>query len=138
MTENHYIGYEYPTYDFTVTESSLNRFIAAIGGGPSSATAPIAPPTFQKVIEGQGDSSRKILENLDIDLKRVLHAAQEFDYLEPIAAGDQLKVSRKVSDHYFKKNGTREFLVVESEIHRAIAPHSLVGRSRQVIILRQL
>lgn len=136
MTEDNYVGYEYPTYDFTVTEESLNRFIVAIGRQPSSAKTPVAPPTYQKVIEGKGDSSRKILENLGIDLKRVLHAEQEFDYLEPINAGDRLKVSRRVSDHYFKKNGTREFLVIESEIHNALAPHNLVGRSRQVVILR--
>ncbi|WP_185906471.1 FAS1-like dehydratase domain-containing protein [Marinobacter sp. NP-6] len=138
MTEHSYVGYQHPTYDFTVTEDSLNRFIAAIGSQPTPATLPVAPPTYQKVIEGKDDSSRKIIEALGIELKRVLHAEQEFEYLEPITAGDQLKVSRKISDHYFKKSGTREFLVIESEVRRPRSNNSLVGKSRQVLILRQL
>jgi len=137
MVADSYEGYEYPEYEFTVTRAHLERFIAAIGD-KQQGTELIAPPTFQKVIEGQGDSSRKILENLGIDLKRVLHAEQEFDYGEPLSAGDRVTVSRRVSDHYFKKNGTREFLVVESEIRKAEAPQRLVGRSRQVVILRQI
>nr|AEO27330.1 hypothetical protein [Pseudomonas sp. 19-rlim] len=135
MSETGYIGYQHPPFEVRITRESLGRFNQAIGvvGGEVDRAA---PPTYMKVIEGEGGSSRAILTALDIKLHRVLHAEQSFEYHGSIHAGDVLEVHRGVSDHYTRKNGTREFLVIESRILRA--DKTLVGCSRQTLILRNI
>lgn len=119
-----------PAFAVTVSGERLRQFAAAIGA-PSNA---IPPPTYLKVIEGEGDSSRAILSALGVDLTRVLHAEQEFEYYASFRGGDQLTVERVVSDIYERKGGQLEFIVVDSEVRHAAG--GLVGRSRQVILVR--
>ena len=87
-----------------------------------------------KVIEGENDSSRHILDALGVELKRVLHAEQSFDYLEPIRVGERLRVRRSVTDIYDKKAGAMEFIVIEAAMQRQDG--RLVGCSRQLVLVR--
>lgn len=135
MTRKSYIGYQHPAFEVRVPREGLDQFRQAIGAGGGAEDSP-APPTYMKVIEGEGGSSQAILAALDIKLHRVLHAEQSFEYHRPIHAGDVLEVHRGISDHYTKKNGTLEFLVIESRIRRE--DKKLVGRSRQILILRNI
>lgn len=129
-----FIGYRIPPFTVTVSADKLQRFAAAIGvrnGGGSDADP---PPTYLKVIEGEGGTSRAILEALGVDLARVLHAEQEFEYHSPYRGGDPLTVERTVSDIYVRKGGQLEFIVVDSEIRHAAG--ELVARTQQVILVR--
>jgi hypothetical protein len=87
-----------------------------------------------KAIEGEHNSSRRILEVMGVPLARVLHAEQQFDYFTPIRAGDRLQVQRSVTDIYDKRDGEMEFIVIESRIWREDG--TAVGRSRQLILVR--
>ncbi|MEA3177022.1 MAG: hypothetical protein QOI59_545, partial [Gammaproteobacteria bacterium] len=129
-----HIGFSLHPFTVTVDPQRLRRFAAAIGASESSVESGIAPPTYMKVVEGEGNSSREIVRALGVDLRRVMHVEQEFEYFEPIRAGDQLTVERRVADIYDKKDGALEFIVVDSEIHRAGG--ASVGRSRQWILVR--
>ena len=127
------IGYALPAFDVVASAEHLAQFARAIG---SADTAPaVAPPTYMKAVEGQDNSSRRILEALGVELKRVLHAEQQFDYLAPIRAGDRLRVQRKVTEIYERKNGAMEFIVIESSVTR-VADNELAGRSRQIVLVR--
>lgn len=132
--DRRHIGFTLAPFTLTVDPEQLAHFGRAIGAPPSVAADPIAPPTFMKVIEGEHGSSRAILAALDIDLRGVLHAEQQFDYITPICAGDRLTVTRTVTDIQTKKGGTLEFLVIESVIARVDG--KLAGRSRQVLLVR--
>lgn len=134
VTGKNYVGYQYPPFNVRVTRESLDKFNDAIGA-KQEGDAP-APPTYMKVVEGENDSSRAILTALDIQLHRVLHAEQAFEYYRPIHAGDVLEVQRRVSDYYTKKNGTLEFLVIESCMRGE--NKELVGYSTQILILRNI
>lgn len=127
-----FIGYALPAFTVQATPERIARFVQAIGD--TRAAPGLAPPTFMKAIEGEDNSSRRILEALGVDLKRVLHAEQHFDYLAPIRAGDVLQVQRTVTDLYDKKNGAMEFIVIESTI--TCADGQLAGRSRQIVLVR--
>lgn len=127
-----HIGYSLPAFTVEATPERIARFRAAIG--ETGGDVRVAPPTFMKMVEGEHNSSRRILDTLAVDLRRVLHAEQQFDYLGPILAGDQLDVVRKVSDIYERKNGLMEFIVIESTISHA--ERGLLGRSRQVVLVR--
>jgi len=127
-----HLGYALPAFTVEVSAARIAAFLLAIGD--SSASSTVAPLTFMKAIEGEHNSSQRIMETLGVDLRRVLHAEQQFDYLGPIRAGDQLSVERRVTDLYEKKNGALEFIVIESSIRHAA--RGLLGRSRQVVLVR--
>lgn len=127
-----HLGHALAPFTVEVTAERIAAFRAAIGAddGPQD----VAPPTFMKAVEGEQNSSRRILDALGVDLKRVLHAEQQFDYLGPIRAGDTLSVQRTVTDLYDKKNGAMDFIVIESTLSHA--ERGLLGRSRQVVLVR--
>lgn len=125
-----HLNFALPAFTATVTRERLRAFADAIG----AAASDIAPPTFMKVVEGENDSSRRILDALGVDLARVLHAEQHFDYYAPIRAGDRLRVQRTVVDLYEKKNGAMEFIVIESLVQDLAG--ALRGKSRQVVAVR--
>ena len=127
-----HLGYALPPFTVEVTAARIAQFRAAIGA--TAGDPDLAPPTFMKAVEGEQNSSRRILEALGVDLKRVLHAEQQFDYLGAIRAGDTVQVQRTVTDLYDKKNGAMDFIVIESTIRHA--ERGLLGRSRQVVLVR--
>ena len=74
------------------------------------------PPTFLMTLahwdEGEGRPHVKM------DLRRVLHGEQEFEYLKPIYAGDVLTAVTKVTDVFEKaggRGGTMTFVVMTTE-----------------------
>lgn len=127
-----FLGYALPPFTFTASQERVTRFARAIGIADESPA--VAPPTFMKAVEGEGNSSRRILEAMGVELSRVLHVEQHFDYLAPIRSGDVLRVDRAVTDLYDKRGGAMEFIVIESSVSRDDG--TPVGRSRQVILVR--
>jgi len=129
-----HIGYSFPDFTVIVDPDRLKTFAQAIGERNTAYAKDLAPPTFMKVIEGEHGSSRAILDTLGVDLRRVLHAEQQFEYGLPITAGEQLNVRRSVIDIYDKKGGAMEFIVIESVVNNQAG--ALVGRSLQVVLVR--
>jgi hypothetical protein len=129
-----HIGFRLPAFTVTIEPERLRRFAEAIGNDETQISSGIAPPTYMKVIEGENNSSQIIIRALDIDLRRVLHVEQEFEYGTPIHSGDRVTVERTVSDIYVRKNGAFEFVVVDSTMHNSDGV--CVGRSRQWILVR--
>jgi acyl dehydratase len=129
-----FIGFTLPRFAVTVDPDRLRHFAEAIGAPRHSVESGLAPATYMKVVEGEGGSSREIVRALGVDLHRVMHVEQEFEYLGPIRAGDHLTVGRRVADIYDRKDGALEFVVVDSSIQRATGES--VGRSRQWILVR--
>jgi hypothetical protein len=127
-----FLGFSLPTFAVEATAERVLKFARAVGLPTDGLDA--APPTFMKAVEGEDNSSRRILEALQVPLSRVLHAEQQFDYLAPIRIGDNLVVERTVTDIYDKKNGAMEFIVIESRISRSDG--TPVGRSRQLVLVR--
>lgn len=129
-----FLGYALPPFTVTASRERVERFAQAIGLDGESADQ--APPTFMKALEGENNSSRRILEGMGVELSRVLHVEQQFDYLVPIQVGDVLRVERTVTDIYAKRDGAMEFIVIESALSREDG--TPMGRSRQVILVRNL
>jgi hypothetical protein len=132
--DRQFIGYSLPPFTVTVERERLRQFAVAIGGSSSGGDEDRAPPTYLKVIEGEDNSTRRILAALGVDLRRVLHAEQEFEFHAPYRAGDRLAVERTVSNIYERKAGELEFVVVDTLIRRSSG--ALVARTQQVILVR--
>lgn len=88
------------------------------------------PPTFLVTLahwdEGQGRP------HVQMDLRRVLHGEQEFEYLKPIYAGDVLTAVTKVTDVYEKtggRGGTMTFVVMDTEFTNQKGEKVAVSRS---------
>lgn len=128
------IGFSLPPFKVVVDRERLELFAKAIGETDPQFTRDIAPPTFFKAIDGENNSSRIILDALNVDLKRVLHVEQQFDYGEPIRAGDCITVERRVLNIFDKREGALEFIVIESVLSNG--PGAMVGRTRQVVMVR--
>jgi hypothetical protein len=128
------IGYALPEFSVTVDVEALARFASAIGEHRVGADSDLVPPTYLKVVEGVGGSSRRIVDALGIDLRRMLHAKQEFEYRAPIRAGATLKVVRRVSDIFEKKGGELEFVVIETQFRDSA--DVVVALSRQTLLVR--
>jgi hypothetical protein len=132
--DRRHIGYRHVPFEVTVDAARVRAFAAAIGIQGAELESGIAPPTYLKVVEGEGDSSRRIVAALGVDLRRVIHADQEFEYGMPVRAGDQLTVERVVRDIYDRKDGALEFIVIETTIRDVNGV--FVGQSRQTILVR--
>jgi N-terminal half of MaoC dehydratase len=126
-----HIGFSLAPFTVLVDHEQLRRFAEAIGNSVHSG---LAPPTYMKVIEGKNGSSRAIVAALGVDLRRVMHVEQEFEYGAPIRGGDHVTVERRVVDIYGRKDGAHEFVVVESALQNGDGVS--VGRSTQRILVR--
>lgn len=73
-----------------------------------------APPTFGFSLNLAKPNPFDNFLALGIDLNRVLHASQQFDYAAPICAGDTITLRDTVKDIYDKKGGALEFVIVET------------------------
>ncbi len=73
-------------------------------------------------------------ETLEIDLGKVLHGEQRFDFHAPVCAGDTLRFQSKVSDIYDKKGGALEFVVNGTKVTNQLGEH--VADLHSVIVVR--
>src|SRR5713226_9528342 len=97
--------------------------------------SPPAPPTFSMTIAhwpaptgGQGSR----LSSLGLDVLRILHAGQEFEYLGEVRAGDTLTTRSKISDmseKEGKKGGTLTFITSETTYTNQRGEDVLVSRT---------
>lgn len=146
MNPAEYIGRELGTFTFDVERSQLRLFAKAIGETRSLYTDPAAaraagyrdvpaPPTFAFSVGMNPDDPFDMLESLGVDLARVLHGEQSFEYTKTICAGDRVRVRRTVVDAYQRKGGALTFLVVRLTYEDARS-RELFCTARQTIIVR--
>jgi acyl dehydratase len=92
ISEQH-VGRAYPpTAPYEVSAAKIGEFARALGDdNPAYAgEAPVAPPTFVAVIAAAAWDSLFGDAELDLALRRVVHADQRFDYVRPLRAGDRV------------------------------------------------
>ena len=88
------------------------------------------PPTFTMTMAFWDDGRSRPL--LTYDVRRLLHGEQEFEYLEPIHAGDVLTGTSRVADVYEKtgsRGGTMTFGVLETVFTNQRGERVLISRS---------
>jgi len=113
-----------------VSAKAIARFAAAIGdtdrvyrdlGAARAAGYPgiPLPPTYGVFLLDDRPDPHGNLALLGIDLRKLLHAEQSFEYHAPVFAGDQLILTDRVADRYLKKGGSLEFVVLDCEARKA-------------------
>jgi hypothetical protein len=110
-----------PETNWVVERGKISEFaraclnVSAAHDGPEA----IAPPTFPQTLSFWRMRQNRPREagREGMDMRRVLHGEQEFEYLRPLRAGDVLTTSSRVKDQYEKegkRGGTMKFVVTET------------------------
>jgi hypothetical protein len=94
--------------------------------------APPAPPTFTMTQQLWPSTFDEPPADLGINFALVVHGEQEFEYLEPVRAGDVLTGETRVADVYTKegkRGGTLTFLVLETRFSNQHGKEAVVARA---------
>ncbi|MES3014295.1 MAG: MaoC family dehydratase N-terminal domain-containing protein [Pseudomonadota bacterium] len=145
MIDKKHIGYAPPPILWDVEKGRIAFFAKVIGltdpihtddAAAKSAgyRGIVAPPTFIFGAPGDSGETMKLIETLEIDLGKVLHGEQRFDYHAPVCAGDTLRFESRVSDIYDKKGGALEFVVNGTKVTNQLGEH--VADLHSVIVVR--
>jgi acyl dehydratase len=95
-------------------------------------TCPI-PPTFLKAIETEHFSSAELLKVLMVPMGKVLHAEQSFSYSGMVYVGDDVEMSRTITDIYEKRGGAMIFILIETNYRVQTVS---IAKSIQTIVIR--
>lgn len=145
MIDKKFIGYTQPPTLWDVEKGRIAFFAKVIGAKDpiytdvEAARAAgyrnvVAPPTFIFGAEGDSGAMMQLIETLQIDLGKVLHGEQRFDYYAPVCAGDTLRFESKITDIYEKKGGALEFVVKDTRVTNQLGEH--VADLHSVIVVR--
>ncbi len=92
------------------------------------------PPTFLMCLGSEVADLRQTLATLKMDLGRILHAEQAFEYHRMAYAGDTLTFETQVADIYEKKGGALQFAVNVTRVTNQKGEH--VADLRGTIVQR--
>jgi len=95
--------------------------------------APV-PPTYLFCLEMMDATEPfEFLNALDIDLARVLHGEQRFDYHAPVVVGDTVTFKPRVTSVTDKKGGAMTLIVVETAVTNQNGVH-VADTSRTIVV----
>ena len=121
------VGLQLETYTFKVEQGKVSELALAIGDLKEEyLNGERVPPTFPTVIDfwGGGSSSSDVL---NLNMKKVLHGEQEYEYLGEIKQGDEISVSGEIEKAYTKAK--MNFFVVRKDFVNQRGETVLISRS---------
>ncbi|WP_052427589.1 MaoC family dehydratase N-terminal domain-containing protein [Neobacillus niacini] len=142
------IGLEFEPYSMAVEKGKIKELALALGDdNPIYFDLEAAkkegyegipmPPTFLQVIDLWGGmGSVEKVEKLGLNLVRVLHGQQAYEYLGDIVAGDVLSVTSKVVEAETKtaSSGAMDIIVTENQYRNQ--RDELVALTRNTLLHR--
>jgi acyl dehydratase len=117
------IGKSYPPYEYEVGREKIKEYANAVGEAnpvhqdrqaaqDAGFRDVVAPPMFAVVYSAGAVGPAVLDPEIGIELPRMLHGSQEFEWGEPVCAGDTITTTTTVKDLY-EKDG-KKFYVFES------------------------
>src|SRR6188472_828471 len=117
-------GKTYPRFEYEVGREKIREYANAVGEvdpvhhDPEAAQAAgfsnvVAPPMFCVVYSAKAMGPAILDPELGINLGLMVHGSQEFEWGEPVVAGDTITTNVTIKDLY-EKDG-KEFYVFESQ-----------------------
>lgn len=99
-----------PTRPYRVTDEKVREFAAATGMSWESGDR--VPATFPIVLAF--DAMNAFLDDVEVELSRIVHGEQKFSYVRPIAPGDVLTATLSVAT--LRQIGGNDIIGTVSEI----------------------
>ena len=145
MIDRSYIGQKLKPLTVAVEPFQLRLFAKAIGetnpiyleeeaAKKAGYRNTLAPPTFANALKMGSPDPFGDWPAMGIELAKVLHGEQKFEYFAPICAGDTITLQDEITDIYDKKDGAMEFMVTETTVKNQDG--ELVGKMTSVLIQR--
>ncbi|MGH2725780.1 MAG: MaoC family dehydratase N-terminal domain-containing protein [Actinomycetota bacterium] len=137
MVDKSIVGIEMGGSWMLVEQGKIREFAKSIlDDNPAyESEDPPAPPTFTMAMAhwpapkgGRNES----LSKLGLDMLRILHAGQEFEYLGEIKVGDKLSTRSRISDVYEKegkRGGSLTFVTSETTFTNQRGEDVLIARN---------
>ena len=145
MVDQSAVGREFTPVTARVEPGRLRFFLDTIGetnplyrdasaAREAGYSAAAVPPTYLFCLEMMDATEPfEFLTALDIDLARVLHGEQRFDYHAPVAVGDTVTFKARVTGVTEKKGGAMTLIVIETEVTNQSGVH-VADISRTVVV----
>ena len=126
MIEKIHIGHEFSPVTLHVEEGRIKFLAKTLGMTQGIYTAPdaaatlglpglLARPTYPFVLEIEALELVDLVNLLDEPLEKLLHGEENFNYYEPIYAGDEITVCKKITDIIDKKDGALQFVISQTD-----------------------
>jgi acyl dehydratase len=119
-------GKTYAATRFEVTAERVAAFAAAVGNDGSSV-----PPTFATAPEIEALAQVIGDPDLGLDLTRVVHGEQEFEWRRPLAVGDSLTVTPTIAS--IRAKGGHGFITIETEMRDGVGELVVVSRNTMIV-----
>ena len=91
----------------------FNKIVAQNKGFPNI----VCPPTYLISIGMKMNILNECLEDLGMGLEKILHAGQEFNYLDLVFVQDKISMETIFKNAYKKNGGSLMFFVYESKFY---------------------
>jgi len=140
ITPGH-VGRSYPpTPAYRVSREKIAEFASALGGSGGgdanphyAGQAPVAPPTFAMVIGSRAWQCLFDDPELDLALRRTVHADQRFEWTRPLREGDD--VTAQLTIEKVRSRGATDVVGVRVEL-RTVQGESVCTAYSQLIHTR--
>lgn len=121
------MGKTYPPLAFALVAERVAGFAAAVGH-PGTGV----PPTFATVPELAAGLANVLADpELGLDLSRVLHGEQEYDWVRPLAIGETLTAQASIEE--IRSRGGLEFLTLRTQLLDEGGQVVVLARSRLIV-----
>ncbi|HEY0903064.1 MAG TPA: MaoC family dehydratase N-terminal domain-containing protein [Marmoricola sp.] len=139
------LALELPAHEVEVERGAL-RFFAQVTGERRAEYVDVdaaraaghrdlpVPPTYFFSLELQAPEPFAFLDALGVDLTRVLHGEQTFEYTRTACAGDRLTLTPRIVDTVEKSGGALELLTKQTTVTDARG--DVVARLGSVLVVR--
>src|SRR5579863_2249531 len=149
MFDKSKIGHSFPPFTIEVERGKIRELALAIGdtnpiyqskeaaqaaGYDDTPLYPTTPTTFTFWGNRQGGNQ---LASLGINVMRILHGEEEYEYLAPIHPGDVLTGVVTVVDGKTRQGQAGSMDIITTEVQYANQQGIAVLKARQVIIVRE-
>ncbi|QOL24587.1 MaoC family dehydratase N-terminal domain-containing protein [Thalassotalea sp. LPB0316] len=126
MLDKSKIGHQFEPFSADVEKGRIKFFAQSIGetnpvyfneqaAQEAGYKTIIAPPTFPMSLDFESPAFLPVVGLLQLDIGRILHGSQTFNYYGQLYAGDSIKVTSKIKDIFDKKGGALEFVILETD-----------------------
>jgi acyl dehydratase len=145
MVDQSAVGHRFTPVTAHVEPGRLRYFLDTLGetnpiyrdataAKAAGYAAPPVPPTYLFCLEMlDNETPFEFLTALRIDLGRVLHGEQSFNYLAPVVVGDTLTFSPRVVSVTDKKGGAMTLIGVETAVTNQHGVH-VADTSRTIVV----
>ncbi|MBN1121311.1 MAG: MaoC family dehydratase N-terminal domain-containing protein [Anaerolineae bacterium] len=139
MVDPSHKGKEFAPYSYTIEPGKVREFLLAVGeDNPVYRDSTLLPPTFSTLAAFWGGAGLEAsLNEIDVEISRVLHSEQEYIYHAPVKVGDTITGTTRIADIYAREASAGSLEFIEFVTDYVNQDGDLVITDRSLVIVRE-